>query len=76
MTRPKTVELKAIHMKIPTVLHEALSVLATLENMTLTDLFTRIGREELKRRGYAVEVTGEKIAEELERRKKAGQREA
>lgn len=65
--RPK---LHSAHMKIPTVLHEALSVLAELEGLTLSDLLAQLGREELKRRGVKFEVSGDQIVSALEERRK------
>ncbi len=64
------------HVSMAEPLHAALTILADLEGMSLSEFFANLGRAELKDRGYAPLATGEKIAEELERRKKSGQREA
>lgn len=67
-------------IKTHIVLHKdlkvALQVLADLEGRSLSDLLSELGREELKRRGFKPLADGQKIADEVERRQRAGQREA
>lgn len=58
------------HVTMSEQLKDALTVLADLEGMTLSALLTDLGRKELDRRGYKPIIDGEKIAAELERRKK------
>lgn len=70
--KKKTAPMHSAHMKIPTVLHEALTTLAELEGMTLSELFSQLGREELKKRGVKFEITGEQLSAEIEKRRKAG----
>lgn len=67
---PARSNLHSAHMKIPTVLHEALTVLAELEGMTLSDLLAQLGREELKRRGVKFEISGDQLSSALEERRK------
>lgn len=69
MPKKKTTALHSAHAKMPTALHEALTILADLQGMTFSELMNNLGREELKRRGYVVEITGEKLAAEIARRK-------
>jgi len=64
--------IRSAHMKIPEVLHEALTVLAELEGKTFSDLMADLGRAELKKRGVNFEATGKQIEDALAQRRKKG----
>jgi hypothetical protein len=60
------------HISMHRDMKDALTILAELEGMTLSELLTSLGRAELKARGFKPIADGEKIAEELEKRRKSG----
>ncbi len=56
------------HVSFPPPIHDALTVLAELEGLTLSELIVELGRRKLAEKGIVVEADGDQIRRALERR--------